>query len=43
MKIQADGLRIGEVIRTETGDPVTVRDLKREAGGRLTTNPDAPD
>lgn len=43
MKIQADGLRIGDVIRTSEGATVTVRDLKREPGGCLTTNPDAED
>lgn len=43
MKIQAEGLRIGDVIRTSEGATVTVRELKREPGGCLTTNPDAPD
>lgn len=42
-RIQAHDLRIGDVIRTNAGTTVTVRELKREPGGCLTTNPDAPD
>ncbi|MGV2914574.1 hypothetical protein [Streptomyces alfalfae] len=43
MKIQAAGLRPGDVIRTGEGTTVTVRDLKRAPGGCLTTNLGAPD